>query len=226
MRRRGFITVLAAAAAWPLAGHAQPRERVRRIGVLKGFAENDPSVEESMNAFARALESLGWVEGENLRIDYRFVAGDPTLSKTYAAELVGLAPDAILAIAIPAIAAMQQQTRMMPIVFTNGGDPIELGFVQSLARPGGNITGFSGFDPALTRKWLQLLKDVAPSVTRVTGMFNPDTPPSLSRELDAAAQSLRMTVTRAPVLDDAGIEEAIATLGREPGGGLMILPGV
>ena len=181
-----------------------------------------------MTAFAQALQSLGWVEGKNLRIDYRFAAGDPTLFKTYAAELVGLLPDAILVIGAPAVAAIQQATRTIPIVFMFAFDPVGLGFVQSLARPGGNITGFSSWDAPLMGKWLQLLKEMAPGVTRVAGMFNPDTvlPPSLSREIDGAARSLGMTVTLASVHDDAGIEETIATHAREPGGGLMILPGV
>ena len=228
VRRRGFIGVLGGAAAWPLAGHAQQPERLRRIGVLSSFAENDPAVRESMTAFARTLQSLGWVEGKNLWIDYRFAAGDPTLFKTYAAELVGLSPDANLATGVPAVAAIQQQTRAIPIVFMFAYDPVGLGFVQSLARPGGNITGFSSWDPPLMGKWLQLFKEIAPGVTRVTGMINPDSilPPSLSREIDSAARSLGMTVTLASVHDDAGIEEAVATLAREPGGGLMVLPGV
>jgi len=166
--------------------------------------------------------------GKESPIDYRFAAGDPTLFKTYAAELVGLSPDAILATGVPAVAAIQQQTRTIPIVFMFAYDPVGLGFVQSLARPGGNITGFSSWDPPLMGKWLQLFKEIAPGVTRVTGMINPDSilPPSLSREIDSAARSLGMTVTLASVHDDAGIEEAVATLAREPGGGLMVLPGV
>jgi putative tryptophan/tyrosine transport system substrate-binding protein len=228
MRRREFIAVVGATAAWPLAGRAQQPERLRRVGVLNSFAENDPAVQETMTAFAQALQSLGWVEGKNLRIDYGFAAGDPTLFKTYAAELVGLLPDAILVSGAPAVAAIQQETRTIPIVFMFAFDPVGLGFVQSLARPGGNITGFSSWDTPLLGKWLQLLKEMAPGVTRVAGMFNPDTvlPPSLSREIDGGARSLGMTVTLASVHDDAGIEETIASLAREPGGGLMILPGV
>jgi putative ABC transport system substrate-binding protein len=226
--RRGFIAMLGGAAAWPLAGRAQQPERVRCIGVLNSFDENDPTVQESMTAFAHALRSFGRVEGKNIRIDYRFAAGDPSLFKTYAAELVGLSPDAILTSGVPAIAAMQQRTRTIPIVFMFAPDPVELGFVQSLARPGGNITGFSSFHSAIVGKWLQLLKEVAPNVTRVAGMVNPETvlAPSVSREIDEAARSLGMTVTLALVRDDAGIKEAIAAFAREPGGGLMILPGV
>jgi putative ABC transport system substrate-binding protein len=178
-----------------------------------------------VTAFARALRSLGLVEGKNIRIEYRFGPGDPTLFKTYAAELIVLSADAILASGIPVIAAMQQQTLTIPTVFVYTPDPVGLGFVQSLARPDGNITGFSSYDAPLMGKWLQLLKEIAPNVTRVAVLFNSDTVlASLSREIDAAARSLGMTVALRLVDDDAGIEEITATLAREPGGGLMILP--
>jgi putative ABC transport system substrate-binding protein len=175
----------------------------------------------------QALGRFGWVEGKNIRIDYRFAASDPVLFKTYAAELVGLAPDAILASASSAVAALRQQTRTIPIVFTPVSDPVGQGFVQSLARPGGNLTGFSSNDAELMGKWLQLLKEVAPSVTRVAVIFNPDTAPFapwFNRAIEAAAPSFGVTVTLASVHDDSGIEEAIAALAREPGGGLINFP--
>jgi putative ABC transport system substrate-binding protein len=224
--RRGFITVLGGAAAWPLAGNAQQSERLRRLGVLIGFSENDPLPQRMVSAFVLALGRFEWVEGKNIRIDYRFAAGDPTLYKAYAAELVGLAPDAILASPGTVVAALRQQTRTIPIVFVLLPDPVGLDFVQSLSRPGGNITGFSSYDAPLIGKWLQLLKEVAPSVTRVAVIFNPDTAfaRSFNREIEAAAPSYGMTVTLAPVHDDAGIEEAIAAQAREPGGGLISLP--
>jgi putative tryptophan/tyrosine transport system substrate-binding protein len=229
VRRREFIIVLGGAAAWPLAGYAQQPERMRRIGVLMLWREGDPFSQKSRTAFAQALGRFGWVEGTNIRIDYRFAAGDPALFKTYAAELVGLMPDAILASTPPAVAALREQTRTIPIVFVLLADPVGQGFVQSLARPGSNITGFSSFDAALMGKWLQLLKEVAPGLTRVTAIFNPDTAPYASyaffkREIEAAATSLRMTVTPAPVHDDAAIEEAIAAGAHQPGGGLIALP--
>jgi putative tryptophan/tyrosine transport system substrate-binding protein len=143
--RREFITILGAAAAWPLAGHTQQPGRMRRVGALIAFPENDPNTQAFVTAFAQALGRFGWVEGKSIRIDYRFAAGDPTLYKTYAAELVGLAPDAILAGPTPAVAALREQTRTIPIVFLLVVDPVALGFVQSFARPGGNITGFSVF---------------------------------------------------------------------------------
>ena len=227
MKRRRFIVVLGGAAVCPLAGHAQQPEGVRRVGVLMSPPESSPVTRASVTAFVQALKGFGWVEGENIRIDYRFAAGDPTLLKTYAAELVGMSPDAILTGSSAAVVALRQQTRTIPIVFTGVGDPVGQGFVQSLARPGGNITGFGANDPSLLGKWLQLLKEIAPRVTRVAVIFNPDTAPFaplFNRAIEAAAPSLGVTVTLAPVHDDAGIEEAIAAQAREPGSGVVSLP--
>jgi putative ABC transport system substrate-binding protein len=189
--------------------------------------EGAPLAQAYVTAFAQALGRFGWVEGNSVRIDYRFAASDPTLFKTYAAELVGLSPDAILATSSAAIAALHQQTRTIPIVFSLVADPVGQGFVQSLARPGGNITGFSAFEAPLMGKWVQLLKESSPSVTRVAVIFNPDTAPQAAlynRAIEAATRSLGMTVRLAPVHDDPGIEEAIAAQAREPGGGLIIFP--
>ena len=225
--RRGFITVLGGAAAWPLAGYAQQPKRIPRVGVLISPPEGSPLAQASVTAFVEALRRFGWVQGKNIRIDYRFAAGDTELFKNYAAELVGMSPDAILTGGSPAVAALQHQTRTIPIVFTGIGDPGGQGFVQSLARPGGNITGFGANDPTLMGKWLQLLKEIAPRVTRVAVIFNPDTAlfaPLFNHEIEAGAPSFRMTVTLATVHDDAGIEEAIAAQAREPGGGLISLP--
>jgi putative ABC transport system substrate-binding protein len=227
LRRRGFITVLVGAAAWPLAGRAQQPERVRRVGALIQWQENDPRARAVVAALGKALADFGWVEGKNIRIYHRFVAGgNPTLFKTQAAELVGLSPDAILASTTPGLAAVREQTRTIPIVFVNVSDPLDQGFVQSLARPGGNITGFTDSDAPVLGKWLQLLKDVVPSVTRVAVIFNPGNPAFdlYNRAIEAAAPSLGMTVTLAPVHDDVEIEEAISAHAREPGGGLIVLP--
>ena len=205
----------------------QQPERVRRVGWLLPWRENVPLAQTSVTAFAQALRRFGWVEGDNIRIDYRFAAEDPTLIKTYAAELVGLSPDAILATTNPTVAALRQQTRTLPIVFVLVADPVGFGFVQSLARPGGNITGFSSFDEGLMGKWFQLLKEIAPAVTRVAIIFSGDITPFatlLNRAIEAAAPTFGITVALAPVYDDSGIEEAIATLAREPGGGLIIMP--
>jgi putative ABC transport system substrate-binding protein len=227
--RRGFITVLAGAATRPFAEHAQQPERIRRVGVLLLWPENDFMARASVTAFEQALGRFGWIEGKNIRIDYRFAAGDPNLFKTYAAELVDLMPDVLLAGASLAIAALRERTRSIPIVFVNVSDPIGQGFVASLARPGGNITGFTAYDAPLMGKWVQLLKEAAPSVTRVVVIFNPDTTPyatSLNTAIEAAAPSFGITATLAPVHDDAGIEEAIAAHAREPGGGLIALPDI
>jgi putative tryptophan/tyrosine transport system substrate-binding protein len=191
------------------------------------YSENDPITQAGVTVFAQALGRFGWVEGTNIRIDYRFAAGAPRLFKTYAAELVGLMPDAILASTTPALAALREQTRTIPIVFVVVSFPVVQGFVQSLARPGGNITGFSAYDAPIMGKWLELLKEVAPGVTRVAVIFNPNTAPYravFNRSIEAAARSMGITVTLAPVHDDAEIEETIATHGREPGGGLISLP--
>jgi putative ABC transport system substrate-binding protein len=228
MKRRDVLLLFGGAAvAWPLAGHAQQRERVRRVGVLMSLPENDPVSQPRLTALVQALGHFGWVEGKNIRIDYRFGASDPILFKTYAAELVGLMPDVILATSSSAVAALRQLTRTIPIVFSPVADPVGQGFVQSLARPGGNLTGFSNYDAELMGKWVQLLKEVAPRVTRVAVIFNPDTAPYaplLNSAIEAAAPSFGITVTLAPVHDDAGIEAAIAAQAREPGGGLINFP--
>ena len=218
-----------AAAMWGLAGHAQQLERVRRVGVLMTFAQSDPLAQASVTAFAQTLARLGWVEEKNIRIDYRFAARDPALFKTYAAELVGLSPDVLLAGTTLAVVQLRQQAGTIPIVFVNVSAPVEQGFADSLARPGGNITGFTAYDGPLLGKWMQLLKQIAPSVTRVAVIFNPNTAPFatlFSPEIEAAAPSLGTTVTLAPVHDDAGIEAAIAAQAREPGGGLIAFPDI
>ena len=227
MRRRSFISLLGGATIWSLAAHAQLADRISRVGVLMPFPENDANTQADVTAFAQALGRFGWVEGKNIRIDYRFAAGDPTLFEMYAAELVGLSPVAILAGNSPAAAALQKQTRTIPIVFVLVADPVGMGFAQSLARPGGNITGFSSFDAPMMGKWLQLLKEVAPGVTRVTVIFNPETAPYATlanRAIESAAPSFGMTVTLAPVHDDLAIEEAVAAEAHQPGGGLIALP--
>jgi putative ABC transport system substrate-binding protein len=227
VRRRGFITTLGAAVAVPFVGYAQQHEEMRRIGWLVPWAEKDPVTQASAKTFAHALAQFRWVEGENIRIDYRFAAGDPALYKAYAAELVALSPDILLAGNTPAVEALRQQTRTIPIVFVLVSYPVELGFVQGLARPGGNVTGFSAYDAPIMGKWVQLLKEIAPDVVRVAVIFNPGAAPFaefFNRSIEAAAPSFGVTVKLAPVYDDTGIEEVIAALARESGGGLINLP--
>src|SRR3974390_1993712 len=164
MRRREFIKVIAGSAAWPLAARAQQPERMRRIGVLMPFAKDNPEGQARNAAFLQELQKLGWTEGRNLQIEYRWDTGDLRKAAT---ELVTSSPDVILATSTPAVAALQQATRTVPIVFTQVADPVSGGFVASLAKPGGNITGFSTFDYSMGAKWVELLKEIAPHVTRV-----------------------------------------------------------
>jgi putative ABC transport system substrate-binding protein len=189
------------------------------------FSESDDR--EDVTAFAQALGRLGWVDGGNIQIDYRFAANDPALLKTYASELVGLSPNAILASTPRAVDAVRQKTHAIPIVFVLVQDPVGLGMVQSLSRPGGNITGFSGVGTQIVGKWLQLLKEIAPGVTRIAIIFNPDTQPYakfFNGAIEDAAPSFRVTIALAPVHDDDAIESAFAAEGHESGGGVICLP--
>ena len=166
MKRREFITLLGGAATWPLAARAQQSERMRRIGVLMPLAEDDPEGQSRLRAFVQGLQQSGWTDGRNLRIDIRWGAGDAERIRRYAAELAALAPDVILAGAGAVIPSLLQATRTVPIVFTQTPDPVGAGFVESLARPGGNVTGFTTFEYGISAKWLELLKEIAPRVTR------------------------------------------------------------
>ena len=225
MRRRAFIIVLGGAAAWPLAGHGQQPERMRRVGVLMPGPQKDWRAHAT--AFSDALGRLGWSDGRNVRIDYRYAANDPVLFKAYAEELVGLAPEALLATTPPVLIALREKTHTIPIVFVLVVDPVGMGLVQSLAHPGGNITGFGALDAPMMGKWLRLLKDVAPVMTRVAVIFNPDTQPYaafFNSAIEAAVPSMAIAVTLAPARDDTAIREAIAAQAREPGGGLVCLP--
>ena len=176
MRRRAFITLLgSAAAAWPIAARAQRGERVRRIGVLTGSTEDDPATRANFAALREGLAKLGWLEGRNLRIDLRFTGSDPDRMRAYALELVSLAPDVIISSSRPATTAVQEQTQTIPIVFTAGNDPATNGVLQNIARPEGNTTGFTSTVDSLISKWLELLKEAAPHITRVALVFNPQT---------------------------------------------------
>ena len=226
MPRRVFMAAAAATALLLDGARAQQPDRIRQVGVLIAFSEKDPLARAIVAAFAKALAGFGWIEGKNIRIDYRFAAGDPALFKLDAAELVGLSPDVILASTPPAIAAVRQETQTIPVVFVFIIDPIELGLVRSLARPGGNITGFGSFDAPLMGKWLELLKEIAPGSRRVGVIFNPDTTiaAAFNGAIEAAAPSFGMTAMPLPVHDDAEIEAAIVAEARQPGGSLITLP--
>jgi putative ABC transport system substrate-binding protein len=224
MKRRDFVTLLGGAAAWPLAARAQQRERVRRIGVLMPFDENDPVA--IVSPFTQALADLGWTDGSNVRIDLRSHGDDTGRIRALARELVGLKPDIIVTNGSPATAAVQRETRTIPIVFMAGGDPVATGIVARLNQPGGNVTGFAQYEPSLAGKWLELLSEVAPGLKRAAIMFNPDIAvhsvyiPSF----ETAARSLKVVPIIAPVHSDVEIETAIIALGREPGGGLVVMP--
>jgi putative ABC transport system substrate-binding protein len=227
MRRREFITALGSAAALPLAARAQQPDRVRRIGVLMGPAESDPQGQSEMTAFRQGLQALGWT-GRNVRIAYRWADGEVNRMRTFARELVALQPDAILAVTTPVAAALVDETRTVPIVFVRVSDP--LGFVDNLAKPSGNVTGFSNFEPSLAGKWVQLLKEIAPDIVRVTIMFNPATTPNSGldflRFAEAAAPSAGVQISAARVNHAADIERVIAAVAREGKGGLINSPDV
>jgi putative ABC transport system substrate-binding protein len=228
MRRREFITLLGGAAPWPLAARAQQGDRVRRIGVLMWGDENDPVAKFEASAFTQALADLGWTEGRNVRMDLRWYGDDINRTRALAQELVGLNPDIILANGTPATVALQRETRTIPIVFAGVGDPVASGIVPRLDRPSGNVTGFATHEASLGGKWLELLSEIAPGLKRAAIMFNPDTSPvsSLVPSLETAARSLKVALITAPVHSDVEIETAIIALGREPGGGLVLLPDI
>jgi putative ABC transport system substrate-binding protein len=227
MRRRDFITLIGGATAWPLAARAQQLDVVRRIGVLTGFAESDREGQAFVAAFREGLQKLGWVEGRNIRIDYRWAALDTDLMQRFAKELVALQPDLILTQSTPAAAAMLQQTHTIPIVFAIVADPIGSGFVASFPQPGGNITGFVTMEPTMAGKWLELLKEIAPRVARVAMLFNPATAPYAEYWLNpfkAAAASFAVQAIVAPVHDKSELESVVVAQAREPNGGLIVMP--
>jgi putative ABC transport system substrate-binding protein len=227
MRRRHFIGLLGGAAAWPFAVRAQ--QGMRRIGVLLGNAEDDPQTVAGLAAFTKALQELGWTDGRNLRIDYRWAAADVDRMQAFAKELVGLQPDLIVGQTTPVVAALQRETRTIPIVFVIVSDPVGSGFVASLPRPGGNITGFINIESSLSGKWIEMLKDIVPLVTRAALMFNPDTAPYFAYYLqpfEAAARSDAIEPIAAPVRTAADIERVVANLGDRPDTGLVLMPDI
>jgi putative ABC transport system substrate-binding protein len=225
MRRREFIAGLGTAAAWPLAVRAQQGDRVRRIGVLSPRDENDPAAKDYASGFTQALADLGWTDGRNVRIDFRWYGADSNRARALAQELVGLKLDIIVTNVASATVAVLRETRTIPIVFTSVADPVASGIVPRLDRPGGNVTGFANFEASLAGKWLELLSEIAPGLKRAAIMFNPDTALASTyiSPFETAAQSLKVKPITAPVHSDAEIETAITELGREPGGGLVVM---
>ena len=222
-RRRQFITLLGGAAAWPVAAHAQP-ERMRQIGVLTVFSKDDPEGQRRIAALLHRLQELGWADGRNVRIEFRWAGGDPDQSRFYAGELVGMKPDVILVNNALVMPLLQKETHVIPIVFVAIADPVVAGIVTNLARPGGNITGFTTGEYAIGGKRLEVLKEVAPDVARVTVILDSRQPNQvgIARVIEAAGPSFRVHVTMAGVRDGAEIERAIAAAAREPNSGLIV----
>ena len=226
MRRREFIALVGGVATWPLAAHAQQPARLRRIGVLAPFDNDDREGQRLLGAFKEGLVSQGWTDGRNLLIDYRFAGGSAENIRTVVRELVAAAPDVIFAASNVSIAPLQQATTIIPIVFVQASDPVGSGFVASLAHPGGNITGFQGYEPAIGGKWLEVLKEIAPNVRRVAVILNPNVTVNVAflNAAEKAAASLELTVTAAGARDAADIERILTAFAREPNGGVIETP--
>jgi putative tryptophan/tyrosine transport system substrate-binding protein len=227
MRRRDFLTLLGGAAAWPLTALAQQPERMRRIGVLMAVAESDADVRSGVAIFQQSLQELGWKDGRNIRIDYRWGDADAGRIQTLAKELVGLQPDVLVAHSTPSAKGLLQATHTVPFVFLTVTDPLGQGLVASMSRPGGNITGFSVFEFSLGSKWVEALKQIAPGTRRVTAIFNPETAPYYGmylRSIESAAASLAVESIAAQVHSETDIKNVIRKVGSEPDSGLFVLP--
>jgi putative tryptophan/tyrosine transport system substrate-binding protein len=227
MRRRDLIKFIGSAVvAWPLTARAQPRDGMRRLGVLMG-GPDDPLGQARATALVQGLGALNWHDGGNLRIDWRWASGDPALYERYAVELIALDPEVVVAWGSPSVAALRRQTSTIPIVLVYVTDPVGQGFVESLARPGGNITGFTDYDPPMAGKWRGMLTQITPPVAHVVVLFNPATAPFaglMLRVIEEAAPSLAVAVRAVPVRDDAELAAMMAALAREERGGLLVLP--
>src|SRR6516164_7248542 len=227
MKRREFVAILGTLPVWPLAAGAQQRGQLRRLIVIMAVGKT-PEYAAALAALEQALDSLGWKSGENLRIDDRWSAGSEEGARSAAREIVALKPDVILGQSAAVIQALQSTTRTIPIVFLHVADPAVYGFVSNLARPEGNITGITNIVPSIGAKWLQLLKEIAPAVTRPTMLVNPDTQPDRGAiflaPFQGAARSLGLTPIKGEVHDPEGIETSMAGLAKEPGGGVVVIP--
>jgi putative tryptophan/tyrosine transport system substrate-binding protein len=227
MKRREFISLLGgAAAAWPLTARAQQGERMHRVGVLMAFAEDDPETTARVAGFRHGLERLGWSEGRNVRFDYRFARGSADQFQPLAKELVALQPDVILAQSTPVAAVLQRETRVIPIVFINVSDPIGSGFIASVARPGGNLTGLQMYEEGIAGKWFVLLKEIAPRLTRAAFIANPKTTAYdyFVRSAKVVASSLAIELSPSPVETAADIERVVVSFARLPDGCLILPP--
>jgi putative ABC transport system substrate-binding protein len=228
LKRREFITLFGGAAAWPLAARAQQPDQVRRIGILMLVGETDPQALAELAAFTTELRRLGWTEGQNVRIDYRWANGDVSLLQPLTAQLVESRPDLVVAQGSAALAALKQATRTLPIVFAHVTDPVGQGFVQSLARPSGNVTGFAMFEFSMGGKWLDLLKKLVPSTKRVAILFNPPTPTApfgklYFQSIAAAAPRFGIEPFSMEINDEVDVERRLSDLAREPNSSLIVL---
>jgi putative ABC transport system substrate-binding protein len=226
MKRREFITLLGgAAAAWPVAARAQQAERMRVIGVVMAYVESDPNGQVQVAAFRQQLQKLGWTEGSNIRIDFRYAADDPTRIRALALELLGLGPDLMVSNSNFVTTILQSEVRNIPLVFVSVSDPVGSGFVKDLARPGGNVTGFANFQPSMGGKWLETLREIAPRLERVGLMLRPE-PPNIGylKSAEAAAPSLKIKLVPLEVHSSTDIEGAFATFAGEPDSGLIVAP--
>jgi ABC-type uncharacterized transport system substrate-binding protein len=224
MNRRSFIAAMAVAAVCPLAARAQQADRMRHVGVLMNTTADDPDQQASVAAFLQVLQQLGWTDGRNVRIDTRWAEGRPDEIRRHAVELIALAPDVIVATGTAAMAPLLQATRTVPIVFANVADPVGAGFVESLARPGGNATGFMQFEYSLSGKWLELLKEIAPRVTRAAVLRDPAITAGIGQFaiIQSVAPSVGVDVTPVNVRDAVEIERAVTAFARTPNGGLIV----
>jgi len=227
MRRRNFIKVVAGSAiAWPLITRAQQSERVRRIGIVMGFTESDPAAQAQVNGFRQQLRKLGWIEGVNIHIDYRYPADDPIRIRAVAAELLGLAPDLIVSSTNMVTSILKSEVRAVPLLFLQVSDPIGSGFVTNLVRPTGNVTGFDNFEPSMDGKWLETLKEIAPNIERVGFILNPETSPNVGflHTAEAAAPLLKVKVSALGVHNRDEIEHSVTSFADEAMGGLIVAP--
>jgi len=225
MRRRDFIKGIAGSAVtWPLVAHAQQEARMRRVGVLMSTATDDGESHARVAAFVEGLDQFGWADGRNVRIEYRWTAGDVGLGRRYSSELVALSPDVIVAGGSEALATLQQATRNIPIVFVNVADPLGAGFVDSLARPGGNTTGFLLFEFGISPKWLELLKEIAPRITRAAVVRDASIPSGIAQlaAIQAVAPSLGVEISPIGMRDTLEIEQALGSFAQTPNGGIIV----
>ena len=227
MKRREFITLLGGAAAWPLAARAQQGERVRRIGVVMAYAESDPNGQVQVEAFRQQLAKLGWTEGSNIAIDFRYAAADSARIQALALELLGLRPDLMVSNSNLVTTILQQEVRTTPLVFVSVSDPIGSGFVKDLARPGGNVTGFANFQASMGGKWLEKLREIVPQLGRIGLLMRPE-PPNIGylRSAEEAAALLKINLLGLEAQERSEVERVIAGFAGEPGGGLIVAPNV